>query len=71
MKNTNQPENVWVLFVKSSFDMPSIRGIYTTLHKALEAQEKHKVEYPEDIENTIVKMMNLDKQPCYTPISFK
>lgn len=73
MKNINSSvlssENtVWALFVLGSFDAPLLFGIYSSLHKALEAEELHKREFPEDLERTIVKAFELDKEPMYRMI---
>ena len=61
---------VWGLFLKSSHDMATLFGVYSTLHKALEAKEAYLREFPEDVERIAIKMLNVDKEACYTPIIF-
>ena len=72
-KGNSMTENittVWGFFIQSSHAMPALFGVYSTLHKALEAKEAHLREFPEDVERTAIKMLNVDKEPCYTSIVF-
>ena len=62
--------NVWALITINGHKA-SLYGIYSTFHKALEAEEKHKVEFPEDIKLTLVKMIELDKDPMYIPLELR
>jgi hypothetical protein len=68
--NTDYVFIVWGLFLKSSHDMAALFGVYSTLHKALEAKEAYLREFPEDVERIAIKMLNVDKEACYTPIVF-
>lgn len=68
--NTDYYFVVWGLFIQSSHAMPALFGVYSTLHKALVAKELYLREFPEDVERTAVKMLNVDKEACYTPIVF-
>ena len=61
---------IWGFFIQSSHAMPALFGLYSTLHKALVAKEMYLREFPEDVERTAIKMLNVDKQACYTPIVF-
>ena len=61
---------IWGFFIQSSHAMPALFGVYSTLHKALEAKETYLREFPEDVERTAIKMLNVDKEACYTPIVF-
>jgi hypothetical protein len=63
--------NVWALFTIINGHKASLHGIYSSFHKALEAEEKHKVEFPEDVKLTLVKMIELDKDPMYIPLELR
>ena len=62
--------NVWALFTIRGHNA-SIYGIYSTFLKALHAEEKYRVEFPEDIKLTLVKMIELDKDPMYIPLELR
>jgi D-serine dehydratase len=67
---TIHSETIWAFFIQSSHAMPALFGMYSTLHKAVEAKEMHLREFPEDVDRIVIKMLGIDKEPCYTPIVF-
>jgi hypothetical protein len=69
--NDTYKVTVWTLFTINSGNKASLYGIYSTFHKALEAEEKHKREFPEDIGITLVKMIELDRDPMYIMLQLR